>query len=349
MQWNGRRAVVMLPEHVGLSNAGQIRDELLSVINGGATGLVVDMTATISCDHAGADALAGAYQRAVISGTEFRLVLTAQIVRHVLSVSGLDRLVSVYPSLEAATAAWGPSTAIPPTRLTRVAGPPPHRVPAPGHPHSAMSSGGRRAAITPAVIWKLIDALNDGVALADHEGMLALANRRLEEMFGYEHAELADRPVESLIPADLQAAHRTHRAAYALAPRARPMGAGARLVGLRKDGSTFPVQISLSPVPTATGHFTMTIIRDITEARRLEDLADLAREAVAAEHANYDRALLDTITSRIYRVGLSLQSAPDLPAERARQVIGEALSSLDDMLQEIRAAAFTTPDAGSPP
>ena len=73
-------------------------------------------------------------------------------------------------------------------------------------------------------------------------------------MFGYGHADLAGRPVESLIPADLRAAHCGHRAGYARVPRARPMGDGARLVGLRKDGTTFPVQVSLSPVPTATGH-----------------------------------------------------------------------------------------------
>ena len=86
-------------------------------------------------------------------------------------------------------------------------------------------------------------------------------------MFGYEHAELIGQPVESLIPADLRAAHRSHRAAYAQAPKAGPMGARAGLVGLRKDGTTFPVEISLSPVPTATGRFTLAVVRDITQTR----------------------------------------------------------------------------------
>jgi len=103
--WTGGQVVVPLPEHIGLSNAGLIREELLSVINRGATTLIADMTATISCDHAGADAVARAFQRAVIGGTELRLVVTAQIVRRVLAINGLDRLVSIYPSLEAATAA----------------------------------------------------------------------------------------------------------------------------------------------------------------------------------------------------------------------------------------------------
>jgi anti-sigma B factor antagonist len=91
------------------SNAGQIGEKLLSVINGGVTVLIADMTATIWCDHAGADAVVRAFQRAVISGTELRLVVTAERVSRVLSLSGLDRLVPTYLSLEAATAASRPA------------------------------------------------------------------------------------------------------------------------------------------------------------------------------------------------------------------------------------------------
>ena len=109
VQWAGRQAVVALPVHMDASSAGQIRGELLSVINGGATALIADMTATTWCDHAGADAVVRAFQRAVISGTELRLVVTAEHVLRVLSLSGLDHLVSIYPSLEAATAASTPA------------------------------------------------------------------------------------------------------------------------------------------------------------------------------------------------------------------------------------------------
>jgi len=105
VRWTGQRAVVTLPEHIDVANAGQIREELLSVINRGATELVADMTATGSCDHAGADAVARAYQRAAASGTQLRLVVPAPAVRRVLGINGLDRLIPIYPSLEAATAA----------------------------------------------------------------------------------------------------------------------------------------------------------------------------------------------------------------------------------------------------
>ena len=109
VHWAGQRAVVALPERMDASNAGQIREELLSVIDGGATALIADMTATTWCDHAGADAVVRAFRRAVVSGTELRLVVTAEHVSRVFSLSGLDCLVSIYPSLEAATAASAPA------------------------------------------------------------------------------------------------------------------------------------------------------------------------------------------------------------------------------------------------
>ena len=92
VQWVGQQAVVALPVLMDASNAGQVREELLSVINSGATALIADMTTT-SCNHAGADAVVRAFQRAVISGTKLRLVVTAEHVSRVLSLSGLDHLV----------------------------------------------------------------------------------------------------------------------------------------------------------------------------------------------------------------------------------------------------------------
>ena len=111
VEWAGGQAVVTLPEHIGISNAGQVRDELLSVINRGATTLIADLTATVSCDQSGAEAVFRAWQRAAANGTELRLVITAQIVARMLRLVGLNRTVSVYPSLDAATAARLPTAA----------------------------------------------------------------------------------------------------------------------------------------------------------------------------------------------------------------------------------------------
>ena len=99
-----------------MSSSGLIREQLLAIINRGATALIADMTATISCDHSGADAVARASRRAAASGTEVRLVVARPDRPARLAVGGLDRLVSIYPSLEAAMAAKVPAARTPPPR-----------------------------------------------------------------------------------------------------------------------------------------------------------------------------------------------------------------------------------------
>jgi anti-anti-sigma factor len=350
VRWADGRAVVTLPGHLDVSNARQVSEQLLWVINRGAAELIVDMTATLSCDHAGADAVARAYQRAAGNGTQLRLVVTAEIVRRVLSINGLDRLIPAYPSLEAATAAAAPAPVVPlmpgPARTRGDGQAPPSRA-APARRQRAARPG--TTAITRALLWKVIDALTDGVALADDDGVLVLVNRRLAEMFGYPGTELAGQPVESLIPAGLRAAHRSHRAGYAREPRARPMGAGARLVGLRQDGATLPVEVSLSPVPTATGHLTLAVIRDVTKARQREDLTDLARAAAAAEPAHHGQDLFDKVVNGLFHVGLSLQEATSLPHDAARSRVSDALQRLDEAIHEIRGHLFATRRPGAPP
>ena len=102
-----------LPEYIDRSDADRVREQLLLVINRGAVALIADLAATVSCDYSGADALARAHQRAVASGTELRIVVTADVVRRVLSLTGLDRLVSIYPTLEAALAAGAQRREVP--------------------------------------------------------------------------------------------------------------------------------------------------------------------------------------------------------------------------------------------
>jgi anti-anti-sigma factor len=347
VQWADRRAVVTLPDYIDVSNAQRISETLLQVINRGAEDLIVDMTGTAACDYAGADAFVRAYQRAAASGTQLRIVVTAPVVRRVLSINGLDRLVPVYPSLEAATAA---------AALAAGARPAPGVPAAASHPGGGRAvrghlAGDRSAVVTQEVLRSIIDALADGVALADGDGTLVLASRRLEDMFGYGRGELAGRPVDALLPVDLRESHRRERARYARGPRSRPMGAGAPLIGLRADGTTFPVTVSLSPVPTATSHLVLAVVRDNT-ATPGGDLLDLARRAAAADQAQASRDLLDRVVSSLFDVGVSLQAAASLPHHSARQRIMEALQRLDDTIHEIRDhvfAAFGHPGTSGPP
>jgi anti-anti-sigma factor len=105
VQWMGQQALVTLPQHINSGNADQICEQLLWIINRGAAVLIADLTGTLSCDFSGADALARAHRQAVPNGTELRLVVTADVVRRVLALYGLDRLVAIYPDLNGALAA----------------------------------------------------------------------------------------------------------------------------------------------------------------------------------------------------------------------------------------------------
>jgi anti-anti-sigma factor len=335
VHWTGKQAVVALPEHIDASNAGRVREQLLGLINRGAAAVIADMTATASCDHGGAEALLRAYRRASVSGARLRVVVTAQIVRRVLDASGLDRLISIYPSVEAAVAAGEPGTIPRAPAEDQASG---------HHPARAPWRRGMRsaAAITPAVLWALVDVLADGVVLTDAAGVLVAANRRAEDMFGCRPGELAGRPVESLIPVDLRASHLTWREGYAREPAVRPMGTRARLVGLCQDGGTFPARVSLSPVPTATGGLIMAVIRDITENQPTADLADLARVAASAEQARRGQDLLHQVEEGLSRVGASLHAATGLPRERAVERVAVAMRRLDDTIGQIRRYVFRT-------
>lgn len=116
----------------------------------------------------------------------------------------------------------------------------------------------------------LLEAAPDAIIIVNADGHIVMVNSQAERVFGYPRSELIGQPVETLLPEQLRALHLHHRADYNAAPHTRPMGIGMNLTARRKDGSTFPVEISLSALRTDTGMLVTSVIRDMTERRRAE-------------------------------------------------------------------------------
>ncbi|MDH3620044.1 MAG: PAS domain S-box protein [Gammaproteobacteria bacterium] len=130
----------------------------------------------------------------------------------------------------------------------------------------------------------LLESAPDAMIIIDEQGKIAIVNGQAEEMFGYERQDMLGQSIEVLLPDRLHEAHVGHRSSFLQEPRLRPMGAGLPLVAKRADGSEFPVEISLSPVQSKAGRFVSSVIRDVTERKRMEDEIIAARQA--AERAN---------------------------------------------------------------
>ncbi|MDE2262692.1 MAG: PAS domain S-box protein, partial [Gammaproteobacteria bacterium] len=147
-----------------------------------------------------------------------------------------------------------------------------------------------------------LDAAPDAMIIIEGTGTVCFANRQVSSLFGYGHEEIIGRPVEQLMPERFHARHVEHREQYRDSVRARPMGAGLQLFGRRKDGTEFPVEISLSPIENEQGTLVAAAIRDVTARKRAEEelirareTADRAREAAdaARELANEAREAAD--------------------------------------------------------
>jgi PAS domain S-box-containing protein len=130
---------------------------------------------------------------------------------------------------------------------------------------------------------ELLEAAPDSIIEVDEDGLILTLNAVTEKSFGYTREELLGKPVEILVPEAKRGAHTGYRAGYRAHPVTRPMGIGMELHGRRKDGSTFPVEISLSPVRSDEGFRVTAIIRDITERKEAERRLDAIRARYTRE------------------------------------------------------------------
>jgi hypothetical protein len=169
-----------------------------------------------------------------------------------------------------------------------------------------------------------LESVTESIVVTDAAGLILQVNARTETMFGYARGELIGQPVEVLIPAALRERHLAHRGTYMAAPRTRSMGRGLDLAGLKKDGTEFPVEVSLSHVETDEGPRAIAFVTDISErvafqraARQADKLAALGTLSAGIAHEINNP--VGIISSRVEVMMLEAEE-DGLPAEMRKDL-----------------------------
>ena len=186
----------------------------------------------------------------------------------------------------------------------------------------------------------LVETAATGIVIVDAKGRIVDANAHSLNMFGYARNELVGQVIEMLLPEKLQAAHQQHRATYAAQPHARPMGLGMELFGRRKDGTEFPIEISLGPLNTKGELLVSAAIVDITTRKKLEERLRVSQrmEAIgklAGGVAHDFNNLLTVIMGCCEAISLELPQ--DHPALGKMETVKKAASSAADVTRQLLA------------
>jgi len=161
------------------------------------------------------------------------------------------------------------------------------------------------------VFRELFDAAPDAMIAVDRGGRIVRSNAQAMRLFAYADEELHGAPIEILIPKSVRAAHERHRNGYINNPRVRPMGTGQELIGLKRNGEEFPIEIALSPINTPDGQMIVAAIRDISETQR-------ARQALV-------RARYDAFVTQIGQLALAAPNL-DMAIEHTPKLAANALN-----------------------
>ncbi len=184
----------------------------------------------------------------------------------------------------------------------------------------------------------VLESSPDGIAISDLDGRIMLVNQRMLELFGYERSELVGRSIDILVPTEARPQHLDDRLGYVGNRRVRPMGEVIDLCGQRRDGSRFPVEISLSPVETTIGELVISVVRDVGARFALQAELQQARlrSSLAEDRERIARDLHDHVIQRLFADGLSIQSILGRVDDDVRLRLQAVLDDHDDAIRQIR-------------
>ena len=166
----------------------------------------------------------------------------------------------------------------------------------------------------------VFEASPDAMLIVDSDGVIRDLNPQALAMFGWSREEMEGSPVERLVPAASRSRHEGHRRHYAEAPRVRPMGQELELLALRRDGTTIPVEISLSPGTLASGRqHVICAVRDITGWKRMRQLSRMMVTAAENERKSLSRELHDEYLQSLVALKIRVKLLADEPDEEERE------------------------------